>query len=92
MPTAPTHPTIAEVAKDPIALNTFLGTFTHVGNVLDLCAVAVPAGMYSAASGDGAMLPFSVTLLAGERRDADVLGWAEEFEDVMVAKEGRARL
>jgi hypothetical protein len=48
--------------------------------------------MYSAASGDGVMLPFSVTLLAGERRDADVLGWAEEFEDVMVAKEERARL
>jgi hypothetical protein len=48
--------------------------------------------MYSAASGGGVMLPFSVTLLAGERRDADVLGWAEEFEDVMVAKEGRARL
>ncbi|KAF8253675.1 amidase signature enzyme [Wilcoxina mikolae CBS 423.85] len=95
VPTAPTHPTIAEVAKDPIALNSFLGTFTHVGNVLDLCAVAVPAGMYSAASGGGSgnvMLPFSVTMLAGERRDADVLGWAEEFEDVVEGKGDRARL
>ena len=33
---------------DPIALNSVLGTFTHFGNVLDLNAVAVPAGTYLA--------------------------------------------
>ena len=48
VPTAPTHPTVEAVLTDPIALNSMLGTFTHFGNVLDLNAVAVPAGTYPA--------------------------------------------
>ena len=48
VPTAPTHPTVEAVLADPIALNSMLGTFTHFGNVLDLNAVAVPAGTYPA--------------------------------------------
>ncbi|MCJ1380442.1 hypothetical protein MMC17_003546 [Xylographa soralifera] len=47
VPTAPTHPTVKAVLADPIALNSLLGTFTHFGNVLDLNAIAVPAGRYS---------------------------------------------
>ncbi|MEC3917121.1 allophanate hydrolase [Nocardia sp. CDC160] len=41
-PTVPTHPTIAEVAADPIAVNSRLGTYTNFCNLFDLCAVAVP--------------------------------------------------
>jgi allophanate hydrolase len=33
-----------EVARDPIGVNARLGTFTNFVNLLDLCAVAVPAG------------------------------------------------
>ena len=44
VPTAPTHWTVEEVLADPIATNSVLGEFSHFGNVLDLCAVAVPAG------------------------------------------------
>lgn len=44
VPTAPGHPTLAEVAAAPIAANSRLGTYTNFMNLLDLCGVAVPAG------------------------------------------------
>ncbi len=56
-PTAPTLYRIAEVEADPIALNSRLGTYTNFMNLLDLAAVAVPAGFRL----DG-LLPFGVTL------------------------------
>ncbi len=56
IPTAPTIYRIAEVQADPIALNSRLGTYTNFMNLLDLAAVAVPAGFRA----DG--LPFGVTL------------------------------
>ena len=43
VPTAPQHPTIKEMLADPINLNSKLGSYTHFGNILDLCAVAMPA-------------------------------------------------
>lgn len=82
-----------EVEREPIKKNSFLGTFTHCGNVLDLCAVAVPAGMYQTPGPHGAVLPFSVTMLAGDGCDADVLGWGEELEAAQQGREGgRAKL
>jgi allophanate hydrolase len=44
LPTAPGHPTLAEVAEDPVGTNSRLGRFTNSANLLDLCAVAVPSG------------------------------------------------
>lgn len=44
VPTAPRQPTIAEVSADPISVNAELGTYTNFANLLDMCAVAVPAG------------------------------------------------
>jgi allophanate hydrolase len=44
LPTIATTFTVAEVLADPIATNTALGLYTHCGNLLDLCAAAVPAG------------------------------------------------
>ncbi|GAB2721157.1 allophanate hydrolase [Nocardia thraciensis] len=43
-PTAPLHPSIAEVAADPVGVNSRVGTYTNFCNLFDLCAVAVPAG------------------------------------------------
>ncbi|WP_055585545.1 allophanate hydrolase [Peterkaempfera griseoplana] len=57
LPTTPGHPTLAEVAADPIGANTRLGRFTNSTNLLDLCALAVPAGR---AGGGG---PFGVMLI-----------------------------
>jgi allophanate hydrolase len=58
VPTAGRQYTIKEMLADPIELNTRLGYYTNFVNLLDLCAVAVPAGMQP----DG--LAFGVTLLA----------------------------
>lgn len=44
IPTTTDHPTISEVARDPIAVNSRLGTYTNFCNLMDLCAVAVPSG------------------------------------------------
>jgi allophanate hydrolase len=78
VPTAPEHPTIEAMLADPIKLNSKLGTFTHFGNILDLCAVATPAGTYD----DGeATLPFSVTFLGARCTDSEVLRIAKRFED-----------
>ncbi|KAF2398466.1 amidase signature enzyme [Trichodelitschia bisporula] len=84
VPTAPTHWTVEEVLEDPIRKNSALGEFTHFGNVLDLCCVAVPAGAYAEGelrpgAGD-APLPFSVTFLGGSRMDAETLEIARRFE------------
>ncbi|GIM97357.1 allophanate hydrolase [Paractinoplanes toevensis] len=45
LPTAPFHPTIAEVTADPIGVNARVGTFTNFCNLFGLAAVAVPAGI-----------------------------------------------
>ena len=57
-PTAGTIYRIAEVEADPVRLNSNLGYYTNFMNLLDLSAIAVPAGFQS----DG--LPFGVTLAA----------------------------
>jgi allophanate hydrolase len=44
LPTAPGHPTLAEVAAEPLAANARLGRFTNSTNLLDMCGIAVPAG------------------------------------------------
>ncbi|MGW4214400.1 allophanate hydrolase [Lentzea sp. NPDC004789] len=52
-PTTTCHPTLAEVAADPVGVNSRLGRFTNFANLLDLASLAVPAGFV-----DG--LPFGV--------------------------------
>jgi hypothetical protein len=44
LPTAPIHPTIAEVAADPVGVNALVGTYTNFCNLFGVAAVAVPAG------------------------------------------------
>jgi allophanate hydrolase len=56
-PVTPTHPTLAEVAAEPVAVNSQLGRFTNMTNLLDLAALAVPGPRRS----DG--LPFGVQFL-----------------------------
>ncbi|MFC9330632.1 allophanate hydrolase [Kitasatospora sp. NPDC057015] len=56
LPTTPGHPTLAEVAADPVGVNTRLGRFTNSTNLLGLCALAVPAGEVGG-------LPFGVMLI-----------------------------
>jgi allophanate hydrolase len=58
LPTAPTIFTHRELREDPIGRNSQLGIYTNFVNLMDLSAIAVPAG----SRGDG--LPFGVTLVA----------------------------
>ncbi|MEU9311110.1 allophanate hydrolase [Streptomyces sp. NPDC048256] len=56
LPTAPGHPTLAQVAADPLGANARLGRFTNSTNLFDLAAAAVPAGEVNG-------LPFGVMLV-----------------------------
>jgi allophanate hydrolase len=62
MPTTVEHPTIAEVAADPVGVNSRLGRFTNFANLLGLAALAVPAGTV-----DG--LPFGISLVGKAHTD-----------------------
>src|SRR5215469_1948896 len=61
LPTAGTAYTIEDVKNEPVRLNSNLGRYTNFVNLLDLAAVAVPAGFGEAESLPG--LPFGVTLI-----------------------------
>ena len=72
-PTAGTVHRLAAVMAEPLRLNTQLGYYTNFVNLLDLAAVAVPAGIAS----NG--LPFGITVLGQAWSDEALLavaaGW-----------------
>ncbi len=79
-PTVGRHYTIAELLADPIKLNSDLGYYTNFMNLLDLAAIALPAGTQA----DG--LAFGVTLAAPAGSDealcalADILHRAQNLK------------
>ncbi|MDX6221724.1 MAG: allophanate hydrolase, partial [Frankiales bacterium] len=73
LPVTPGHPTLAEVAADPVGVNSRLGVYTNFVNLLDLCAIAVPSGRRS----DG--LPFGVQLIAPAFADRQLLDLASRW-------------
>jgi allophanate hydrolase len=82
LPTTPTIYTHAELAAEPVLLNTRLGTYTNFVNLLDLCGVAVPAGFRA----DG--LPQGATLLAPAFADASVLALGARLHAALGGKLG----
>ena len=77
VPSAPCHPTIEEMELEPLTLNAKIGTFTHAGNVVDLCGVSVNAAFVEGET----KLPFGITFLGGSGMDGKVLGIAHVFEE-----------
>ncbi|MCA6223691.1 MAG: allophanate hydrolase [Phenylobacterium sp.] len=73
LPTTGTIYRIAEVLAEPFALNANLGLYTNFVNLLDLSAVAVPAGFR--ANGTG----FGISLIAPAWTDAALLDLAGAF-------------
>ncbi len=80
LPVTPGHPTLGEVSADPIGVNARLGTYTNMVNLLDLCAVAVPAGERA----DG--LPFGGQLIAPAFADRPLLDLAARWLGEPVAE------
>jgi len=74
VPTSPRHPTLDEVAADPIGVNSQLGTYTNFVNLADCSALALPAAMRS----DG--LPFGITLIAAAWQDAALAAWGKSWQ------------
>jgi len=71
LPTAPTIFTYAQLREDPIGRNSQLGLYTNFANLMDLSAIAVPAGFRP----DG--LPLGVTLMAPAFADRALLPIAD---------------
>jgi allophanate hydrolase len=72
-PTAGGFPTLAELEADPIGPNSQLGYYTNFMNLLDLCAVATPAG--ETESG----LPFGITWIAPRDSDKALINLASSL-------------
>ena len=67
-PTTTWHPTLAEVAADPVGANARMGRYTNFANLLDYASLAVPAGTVGG-------FPFGVMLTApafSDRRLAEL--------------------
>jgi allophanate hydrolase len=75
-PTAGTIYRIDAVNDDPVRLNSNLGYYTNFMNLLDLSAIAVPAGFQA----DG--LPFGVTLFAPAFADAALAALGDRLHRV----------
>lgn len=71
-PTAGTCYTRAEIAAEPVALNTNLGLYTNYMNLLDYAAVAVPTV-------NRPPVPFGVTLVSHAGHDRKLLGIADRL-------------
>ncbi|CAB3805660.1 Allophanate hydrolase [Paraburkholderia ultramafica] len=82
-PTSPTTATVDELEADPIAVNARFGYYTNFVNLLDLSALAVPAGVCDAGAHAG--LPFGVTFVGRAHQDILLLdlarAWLDEAAD-----------
>jgi allophanate hydrolase len=81
LPTAPTIYRIDEVLAEPVALNSNLGFYTNFVNLLDMSAVAAPAGWRANHTG------FGVTLVGPAWADRALLALAERYEAAAPAPE-----
>lgn len=72
-PTTGTTFRIAELAAAPVALNSNLGRYTNFVNLLDMAALAVPAGMRDNATG------FGITFIGPAHSDQALLAIAEDY-------------
>jgi allophanate hydrolase len=82
LPTAPRTYTIDEIAESPIERNSHLGHYTNFVNLLDLSAVAVPAGMRP----DG--LPFGVSLIGQPFQEVSLLALADRLHRILATTLG----
>ena len=75
LPTTPRLYTVEENLADPIATNSILGRYTNFMNLLDLAAVAMPAGRAR-----GGLAPWGVTIAAPAGTDLALLDLAARWQ------------
>ncbi len=73
LPTTPTVYRLAEMRSSPIALNSNLGLYTNFVNLLDMAAIAVPAGWRRNRTG------FGVTLIGPAWTDRALIAQAAQW-------------
>ncbi|RQS08390.1 allophanate hydrolase [Burkholderia sp. Bp8998] len=83
MPTSATTATVDALEADPIGVNSRFGYYTNFVNLLDLSAIAVPAGRCE--TGRHAGLPFGITFVGHAHDDARLLDFAQAWADGIVA-------
>jgi allophanate hydrolase len=81
LPTSPTIHSMATLLAEPIARNSDFGYYTNFVNLLDYCAIAVPAGFRP----DG--MPCGVTFVAQAHQDQPLLHLAQRWQRAL---QGRA--
>lgn len=86
LPTSPTIYRIDEIMNDPVRLNSNLGLYTNFVNLLDLSALAVPAGFRP----DG--LPLGVTFIAPAFSDFELCHVGRQFLDDNASPRDRRRI
>jgi allophanate hydrolase len=74
LPTAPRAWTPEQVAADPTGTNTILGHYTNFVNLMDLCALALPAGVGPSGA------PFGVQLIGPAMADAMLCDIGTRYE------------
>jgi allophanate hydrolase len=74
LPTCPTTYRMDEMLAEPVALNANLGLYTNFVNLLDLSAIALPAGFRDNATG------FGVSLIAPAFADTALLDLGRRYE------------
>ena len=72
-PTTGTTYRVAELLASPVALNSNLGAYTNFVNLLDMAAIAVPAG------GRGNATGFGITLIGPAGSDGALMAAAEHY-------------
>ena len=87
LPTTGTTYSIAAVQADPVRLNSNLGLYTNFVNLMDLSAIAVPAGFRRAGTPLGG-LPFGVTLVGRAFADGALAVLADRLHRAQVLPVG----
>ncbi len=85
LPTTLPAPTLAEVAADPIGINSALGTWTNFVNLCDLAAIAVPCGFLA----DGR--PVGVTVVGPAWSEGRIAAIADTIHRTLSPSSGVAR-
>jgi allophanate hydrolase len=86
LPTAPTIYTVADMLEQPLALNARLGLYTNFVNLLDLAAIALPAGFRP----DG--LPFGITFIGPAFSEHSLAAYADQLHHELGSGAGKNRI